>query len=87
MATITFKSDDQFKKTLETLARHKGINTSAYMKLILTKEMRKELSQLTENGLTVAQELEILDSMAHDKVYGPFETAEEVIKSLHQEDE
>lgn len=87
MPTITFKSDDQFKKTLETLARHKGINTSAYMKLILTKEMRKELSQVTENGMTVAQELEILDSDKNDKVYGPFETAEEMIKALHQKDE
>ena len=82
MATISFKADDDFKKKLDTLAKSKGINTSAYIKLLLTKEVKHELSELTENGLTVAEELDILDSAANDTVKGPFTNAKDLMKAL-----
>lgn len=82
MATISFKADDDFKKRLDVLAKRKGINTSAYIKLLLTKEVNGELAEVTENGLTVAEEMEILDSVAHDKVHGPFSTTAELMKAL-----
>jgi Tfp pilus assembly ATPase PilU len=82
MATVSFKADDEFKKKLDLLARKKGINTSAYIKLILTKEVNGELSGVTENGLTVAEELNILGSATNDKVYGPFKTTKGLLKAL-----
>lgn len=82
MATLSFKADDQFKKRLEKLAEKKGINVSAYIKLILTKEMNTELTQMTENGFTVAEELEILAAMENDKTHGPFESVEDLLKDL-----
>ena len=82
MATLSFKADDQFKKKLEKLAEKKGVNVSAYIKLILTKEMNTELLQITENGLTVAEELDILAAANQDKVHGPFESVEELLKDL-----
>jgi len=85
MATISFKADDSFKKKLDTLAKKKGINVSAYIKLVLTEGINEDLTRITENGLTVAEELEILESEANDKVYGPFRTAKEVMKALNDE--
>lgn len=82
MATLSFKADDQFKKKLERIAEKKGINVSAYIKLILTKEMNTELTQMSENGLTVAEELEILESLKNDKIHGPFESVEDLLKDL-----
>ena len=82
MTTISFKADDSFKKKLDMLAKSKGINTSAYIKLHLTEAMSAELSRITENGMTVLEELEILDSDKNDEVYGPFETVEEFFEAL-----
>lgn len=82
MATVSFKADDQFKSLLETLAEQKGINTSAYIKLVLTRGVKEELVELTENGLTTAEELEILAHEKKDKVYGPFKTMGALMKAL-----
>jgi len=82
MATVSFKTDNEFKNTLNLLAKKKGINTSAYIKLILTKGVNGELTEITENGLTIAEELEILKSDAEDKVYGPFSTTASLMNSL-----
>ena len=82
MTTVSFKADDEFKTHLDALAKKKGINTSAYIKLILTKEINGELSEVTENGLTVAEELEILDSATHDKTSGPYKTPKSLLQAL-----
>ena len=84
MATITFKAEDAFKKKLEAVAERKGINVSAYIKLCLTKEVRSDLSEITENGMTVAEELEILRSHKEDPIYGPFRTAKALMDSLNK---
>ena len=81
MATISFKADDDFKKKLDVIAQQKGINTSAYIKLILTKEVKNELTEMTENGLTVGEELQILEA-AKGKMYGPFSSTKELMKAL-----
>jgi post-segregation antitoxin (ccd killing protein) len=82
MATISFKSDEEFKYKLGLLAKERGVNMSAYIKLLLTEAIQKELSRVTENGMTVAEELTILHSSRYDEVEGPFSTAEEFMKSL-----
>ncbi|MFA5829021.1 MAG: hypothetical protein WC843_00785 [Candidatus Gracilibacteria bacterium] len=82
MTTISFKADEKLKNKLETVAKDKGINTSAYIKLILTKEVNNELATLTSNGLTVAEEMEILKSAESDKKYGPFDNVKDLLKSL-----
>ena len=82
MATISFKADDDLNKKLKTLAKKKGITTSAYIKLILTKGINGELIEMTENGLTVAEELEIINSDKNDKTYGPYKSAKSVMSAL-----
>lgn len=84
MVTISFKADETFKMKLEALAKKKGINTSAYIKLILTKGVNGELTEITENGLTVAEELQILASDTDDKMYGPFASAKAIMKALRK---
>lgn len=82
MATVSFKTDTKTKRTIDLLAQRKGINVSAYIKLILTKELSDELSCLTPNGFTVAEELELLSSHTHDKVSGPFKTTTSLMRAL-----
>lgn len=84
MTTISFKSEDSFKAKLDILAKRKGINTSAYIKLILTKGVNDELIKITDNGLTVAEELEILASDKNDKVSGPFKTKKRLMSALRK---
>jgi len=82
MPTLSFKTDKDLKKMIETIAQKKGINTSAYIKLTLKKGMDEDLSEITKNGLTVAEEIELLNSAAKDKVYGPFRTSAALMKAL-----
>ncbi len=82
MTTISFKAEDDFKTVLDTLAERKGINTSAYIKLVLKQQMNGELVEITENGLTVAEELAILKSDKEDKAFGPFGNAKNLMKAL-----
>ena len=82
MTTISFKAEAQFKQTIEHLARDKGINTSAYLKLVLTEVIKKELSRVTENGFTVAEELAMLHSAANDPVSGPFHSVDALMRHL-----
>lgn len=84
MTTISFKADDNLKNQLDILAERSGINTSAYIKFILTKQIAEELSQITPNGLTVAEELSILSADKNEKMYGPFTTAKSLMKALKE---
>jgi hypothetical protein len=85
MKTTSFKSEDEFKQKLDAVAQYKGINTSAYIKMKLTAGMRDDLSEITVNGMTVAEELEILRSHAEDPMYGPFETVDELMIALNKD--
>ena len=82
MATVSFKADDNLKKILDTLAKKKGINTSAYIKLVLKKGVDDDLAEITKNGLTVAEEMEILAADTDSKVHGPYKTAKSAINAL-----
>lgn len=84
MTTISFKADTAFKKNLTTVARKKGINTSAFIKLVLTEKLEEDLSRITENGFTVAEELAILRSAKYGKKHGPFKTADEFMRALRK---
>lgn len=84
MATVSFKTDDEFKKKLDLLAKKKGINRSAYIKLILTKGVNGELTEITENGLTIEEELRILQADKEDQVYGPFKSKMSLMKALRK---
>jgi antitoxin component of RelBE/YafQ-DinJ toxin-antitoxin module len=82
MATISFKADDNLKHKLDALAQANGINTSAYIKLILTRNINNELVEITENGLTLAEELEILEADKNGETLRPFDSAGDLIKHL-----
>ncbi len=84
MPTVSFKTDVKFRDTLQTLAANKGINTSAYIKMLLTKEMNSELAVVTANGLTVAEEIRLLRIAAEDEVSGPFTTTKALMKHLRK---
>ena len=85
MASIAFRIDDNIKRQLEGLAKLKGINLSALIKLYITKKMNKDLNEITENGMTVAEELELLamrEEGGNGKVYNSAEEYIEYLKSL-----
>jgi len=57
---------------------------SAYIKMVLTQAFKKELNQITENGMTVASELEIINSDLFEKAVGPFNNAKDLIAALNK---
>jgi hypothetical protein len=82
MSTIAFRADDELRMKLECIAKNKGINVSALIKLYLTTALKKDLNEITENGMTVAEELELLamrEEGGDGKVY---KSAEDYIKHL-----
>lgn len=80
--TISFKAYPGFKRRLDAIARIKGINTSAYIKLIMTREMNVELQKLTENGFTLEQEIEMLRAEADGETSGPYASPEALMKVI-----
>jgi hypothetical protein len=82
MNTITFKAPETFKKNLMLISQSKGINMSAYIKLVLTTAMKAELTQLTKNGITIKDEISILNSAMFDAKNGPFENADNLMEAL-----
>ena len=84
MVTITFKAQEELKELLEHVAKQKGVNISAYIKLVLNKALKKDMQEVTENGLTVAEEIEVLRSEKEDKIFGPFDDVDDLMKSLKE---
>lgn len=85
---LQLKIDPELKKVLKMIADYKGISVSSLAKMFLTEHSRQErLKMLTENGMTIEQEMEILrreeEAEKGINVVGPFSTAEEMIKSLN----
>lgn len=83
MTTVSFKAEPDLKRNLDALARRRGINTSAFIKLLLTERLNRALAEITENGLTVAEELTILASDTRDEE-GPFRSAATVMRALRK---
>jgi hypothetical protein len=44
----------------------------------------KKFNQITKNGLTLQEELEILKAESGDKFYGPFDNVNDLMKSLKE---
>lgn len=82
MTTLSFKAEEDFKRKLQILAKQKGINMSAYIKLLLTHALKEELGRVTENGMTVKEELDILWSDYFEETFGPFSSVKELMESL-----
>lgn len=58
---LQVKVDPALKQDLDDVAGYKGIPVTSFIKLTLTEVVRKEKKEmLTANGLTEAEELEIL---------------------------
>lgn len=58
---LQVKIDPALKQDLDDVAGYKGIPVTSFIKLTLTEVVRKEKKEmLTANGLTEAEELEIL---------------------------
>lgn len=84
MTTIAFKAEDSFKKKLHYLARYKGINDSALIKLLLTSSIKEELSIVTQNGMTVAEELELLMMKEEGTTGKIYHTPEDFIRAMYE---
>ena len=82
MTTIAFKAEDVLKQALEKLSKLKGISLSALIKMYLTTELKKELSQITENGMTLAEELDILLTLEEGSEGKEYKDVESLIKYL-----
>lgn len=85
MSTIAFRADDEMKMKLEHIAKNKGINLSALIKLYLTTSLKRDLNEITENGITVAEELELL-IMQEEGSTGKTYSVDEYIKHLKEND-
>lgn len=77
MSQISFQADDNLKQRLKMLAKQKGINTSACIKLILKKELDEELGPQLEDVETLHW------IRKNDPKEGPFESAKELIEHLN----
>jgi predicted transcriptional regulator len=85
MSTIAFRADDELRMKLEHIAKNKGVNLSALIKLYLTTALKKDLNEITENGMTVAEELELL-AMDAEGDTGKTYSVDEYIKYLKKDD-
>ena len=83
MTTIAFKAEDKFKITIHYLAKYKGINDSALIKLLLTDSMKGELSKTTANGMTVAEELELLMMKGEGTTGKVYKNSKNFIKAMN----
>jgi len=85
MTTIAFRANEEVRKQLEAIAKNKGINLSAVIKLYLTQGIKSGLNEITINGMTVAEELELL-AQAKDGGTGEiYDNVEDFIKSLDED--
>jgi hypothetical protein len=77
MTTVAFKAEDALKNALGKVARMKGISLSALIKFYLTDALKAELSRITENNMTLAEELDILFTLEEGgdgKIYSNVES-------------
>lgn len=89
MSTIQIRIDEKTKKSAKKVLDKIGMDMSSAVKVYLKQIVITQglpFPLLTENGLTIQQEQEILKASEEAKkginVSGPFETAEDFIKSL-----
>ena len=83
MTAIAFKTENHFKTALEKLAKLKGISLSALIKMYLMNAMKEELSQITENNMTLGEELEILLTLQDGGDGKIYDDVENLIRDLN----
>lgn len=89
MATIQIRIDDKTKRSARKVLDRLGIDMStaikAYLRQVAIHE-RLPISLVTENGLTPEEEGEIVradkEARAGKNVFGPFDSTDEMLKSL-----
>lgn len=59
MKSITIRISADTKKELTELAQHMGVNTSAYIKMVLTQHVNDEIARETRSGLTIGEQMEL----------------------------
>ncbi len=91
MPQIQLRIDEKTKQSVKKILDEVGLDMSSAIKIYLKQIILYKgipFKVLTENGLTVEQEMEILKASEEAKkginVEGPFDTAEELIKNLRK---
>ncbi|HLC48984.1 MAG TPA: type II toxin-antitoxin system RelB/DinJ family antitoxin [Candidatus Andersenbacteria bacterium] len=92
MTTIQIRIDEKTKKSAQKLFHSLGMDMSTAIKAFLKQATRKQgipFPLYTENGLTVEEEREILQSAEEaergENVIGPFTTIEDALEELHKQ--
>lgn len=86
---IQIKVTPSVKKEIREIAEYKGVSVSALVKLTLKEFIRQSKKQIfTENGLTLEQELEVLEREregieAYRAGKLKSKTARQILKELH----
>lgn len=83
MSVIAFRTNQAMQQKLKRLAKQKGVNVSSLIKVYLTYALRANLDEITENGMTVFEEMELLmmsDEGGDVKIY---DSVDDYIKSLN----
>jgi addiction module RelB/DinJ family antitoxin len=88
---IQIRIDTKLKKDAENVLEHLGMDVPTAVRIFLKKvvvsrsipfELKHQ--KLTVNGFTEEFENEVLEAEKEDQYIGPFKTAKEAIKALHQ---
>ena len=91
MTTIQIRIDEKTKKQTQKILKQIGLDMTTAIKLYFKQiAINKGIPFriITENGMTLEQELEILKASEEAKkgvnVSGPFDSAEDLIKELNK---
>ncbi len=89
MTTIQVRTNEKTKKTAQHILAKLGLDLSTAINIYLVQIIEKKgipFEVLTENGLTVAEEKEILKEMAWAKKYGKrYDSAKEMHEDILKE--
>ncbi len=89
MTTIQIRTDEKTKKTAMKILDKLGMDLTTAINIYLVQIVEKKgipFEILTENGMTVAEEEEILKEMAWAKKYGKrYKSAEEMHADILKE--
>lgn len=88
---IQIRIDTELKKEAEKIFEELGIDTPTAIRIFLKKVIKMKAipfqlttQNLTANGLTPEEEMEILKASKEGPFYGPFSSAEEMLNDLHK---
>ena len=86
MSTIQVRTDERTKKTVQQILEKLGLNLSTAINIYLVRIIEKKgipFEVVTENGLTPAEEQNILKEIAWAKKHGKrYASAKEMFKDI-----